>query len=160
MKKVLLMAIPALLLVACGGGSTEKKSETGTEQSTAKSFEFTVNGVGNAMADMMFDTKELKVSAGAKVKINLSNAASDASMLHNIVIVKQGSEKEVAMEGINLKDKNYFNPDNANVIAGSGVAGPGQTVSVEFTAPEAGNYSFICTYPGHWTKMQGTLIVE
>jgi azurin len=81
-------------------------------------------------------------------------------MLHNVVIVKQGTEKDVATEGISLKDKNYFNAENTNVIAGSAVAAPGATVTVEFTAPAAGTYTYICTYPGHWMKMQGVLIVE
>jgi plastocyanin len=40
------------------------------------------------------------------------------------------------------------------------MAEPGKTVTFEFTAPEAGTYTYICTYPGHWMKMQGTLIVE
>jgi azurin len=112
------------------------------------------------MSEMSYDTKELKVKAGSKVKVNLTNTGSDAAMLHNIVFVKQGTEKDVAMEGINLKDQNYFNSTNANVIAGSAVAQPGASVTLEFTAPEAGTYTYICTYPGHWQKMQGVLIVE
>ena len=156
------------LIYACGDSNSNKTSET-TAASTEtaapaeapKTVEFTVNAVGNTMADMAFDTKEIKVKAGSTVKVNLTNPGTDASMLHNIVFVKQGSEKEVATEGINLKDQNYFNPQNANVIAGSAVSAPGATVTVEFTAPtEAGTYAYICTYPGHWMKMQGVLIVE
>jgi azurin len=112
------------------------------------------------MADMSFDTKELKVKAGSNVKINLNNAGTDETMLHNIVFVKEGTEKEVAMEGLNMKDQGYFNAANANVIAGSTVSKPGEMVTIEFTAPEAGTYSYICSYPGHWQKMRGVLIVE
>jgi azurin len=112
------------------------------------------------MAEMSYDTKELKVKAGSKVKVNLTNKGSDAAMLHNIVFVKQGTEKDVAMEGLNLKDQNYFNASNPSVIAGSAVSQPSTTVTVEFTAPEPGTYTYICTYPGHWMAMQGTLIVE
>jgi len=166
MKKLLILSITALSLYACGGGKQNGTENAGTStentaaSTEAKSYEFTVNGIGNNMAEMAYDTKELKVTAGAKVKITLTNKATDASMLHNLVIVKQGSEKDVAMEGINLKESNYFNAQNPSVIGGSGLAGPGQSVEFEFTAPTAGTYSFICTYPGHWTKMQGTLIVE
>lgn len=159
--QLITLGMAATLLASCGGDSPKSTSTETTEQTApAQSYEFTVNAVGNTMADMSFDTKELKVKAGSKVKVNLTNTGTDAAMLHNIVFVKQGAEKEVAMEGINLKDQNYFNASNANVIAGSAVTQPGASVTLEFTAPEAGTYSYICTYPGHWQKMQGVLIVE
>jgi azurin len=164
MKKAIFAVLTLGLVYSCGNST--KPAETANTETTAaapaeaKSYEFTLNAVGNTMADMGYDTKELKVTAGAKVKINLTNQGTDASMLHNVVIVKQGTEKDVATEGISLKDKNYFNAENTNVIAGSAVAAPGATVTVEFTAPAAGTYTYICTYPGHWMKMQGVLIVE
>jgi len=163
MKKAIFAVLTLGLVYSCGNST--KPAESATTENTAapaeaKSYEFTLNAVGNTMADMGYDSKELKVTSGAKVKINLTNQGTDASMLHNVVIVKQGTEKEVATEGISLKDKNYFNAENTNVIAGSAVAAPGATVTVEFTAPAAGTYTYICTYPGHWMKMQGVLIVE
>ncbi|AMS26334.1 hypothetical protein AEM51_04160 [Bacteroidetes bacterium UKL13-3] len=157
--QLITLGIAATLLASCGGESP-KSTEAASQNAPAQSYEFTVNAVGNTMSDMSYDTKELKVKAGSKVKVNLTNTGSDAAMLHNIVFVKQGTEKDVAMEGINLKDQNYFNSTNANVIAGSAVAQPGASVTLEFTAPEAGTYTYICTYPGHWQKMQGVLIVE
>lgn len=150
----------SLLLAACGGGETPKTTAPAEQSAPAQTYEFTVNAIGNTMADMSYDTKELKAKAGSTVKVNLVNTGTDETMLHNIVFVKAGSEKEVATEGINLKDQNYFNAANENVIAGTSVSKPGETVSVTFTAPEAGTYSYICTYPGHWQKMMGTLIVE
>jgi azurin len=163
-KAIILLFSGATILASCGGEKPAKQNTetTATEQpaTTPESVEFTINAIGNSMADMSYDTKEMKVKAGAMVKINLTNKGTDAAMLHNIVIVKQGTEKEVAMEGIPLKDKNYFNAQNPNVIAGSAVSEPGKTVTLEFTAPAAGTYTYICTYPGHWMKMQGVLIVE
>jgi azurin len=167
MKKIIITSLALALIYACGDSNSNKTAETSTTNEATinaeapKTGEFTINAVGNTMADMSFDTKEIKVKAGSTVKVNLTNQGTDASMLHNIVFVKQGAEKEVATEGINLKDQNYFNPQNVNVIAGSAVAAPGATVTVEFTAPsEAGTYAYICTYPGHWMKMQGVFIVE
>ena len=168
MKKIIITSLALALIYACGDSNSNKTAETtvtATESTTGteapKTVEFTINAVGNTMADMGYDTKEIKVKSGSTVKVNLTNQGTDASMLHNIVFVKQGAEKEVATEGINLKDQNYFNPQNVNVIAGSAVAAPGATVTIEFTAPaEAGTYTYICTYPGHWMKMQGVFIVE
>ena len=49
----------------------------------------------------------------------------------------------------------------AQIIAASALAGAGETVDVEFTAPAAGKYQFICTFPGHFQAgMVGQLIVE
>ncbi len=166
MKKIIIASMALALIYACGDSNSNKTAETTATESTTvteapKTVEFTINAVGNTMADMGYDTKEIKVKSGSTVKVNLTNQGTDASMLHNIVFVKQGAEKEVATEGINLKDQNYFNPQNVNVIAGSAVAAPGATVTIEFTAPaEAGTYTYICTYPGHWMKMQGVFIVE
>jgi azurin len=159
--QLITLGLAASLLASCGGEAPKSTStESAAQTATPQSYEFTINAVGNTMADMSYDTKELKVKAGSKIKVTLTNTGTDAAMLHNIVFVKQGSEKEVAMEGMNLKDQNYFNSANANVVAGSAVTQPGASVSLEFTAPEAGTYSYICTYPGHWQKMQGVLIVE
>ena len=162
-KQIILLFSAAALFAACGGsGQKAATTETATKDLTAAATttELTVNAIGLSMADMSYDTKELKVKAGAKVKVNLVNKATDASMQHNIVFVKQGTEKDVAMEGLNFQKTNYFNSANPNVIAGSAMAGPGQTVTVEFTAPAAGTYGFVCTFPGHFMKMIGTLVVE
>ena len=38
--------------------------------------------------------------------------------------------------------------------------GGGQTTSITFTAPAAGTYDFICSFPGHSGLMKGKFIVE
>jgi azurin len=51
-------------------------------------------------------------------------------------------------------------PKTADVIAASEIAGPGKTVTVEFATPPAGEYEFVCTFPGHFAMMKGAFIVE
>lgn len=162
MKKIIVSTALLYVLASCGGNQPQQNTETAAPAAEVapQTMELTINAVGNTMADMAYDTKEIKAKSGAKVIVNLTNQGNDPAMIHNLVIVKQGSEKDVAMEGLNLKDQNYFNATNPNVIAGSPMAEPGKTVTFEFTAPEPGTYTYICTYPGHWMKMQGTLIVE
>ncbi|MFI5222175.1 MAG: plastocyanin/azurin family copper-binding protein [Bacteroidia bacterium] len=155
-KQIVVLFSAAAILASCGSGG-EKKVSTGTESGA---MEITITAKGNTMDDMSYDQKEIKVKAGSKVKVNLVNAATDAAMQHNIVFVKQGTNQDVAMEGLNFATANYFNAANPNVIAGSPVATPGKTVTVEFTAPAAGTYAYVCTFPGHFMKMNGVLIVE
>ena len=49
----------------------------------------------------------------------------------------------------------------AQVVASTGLAGPGETVQVTFRAPKVpGKYEFICTFPGHYLAgMKGVLVV-
>jgi uncharacterized cupredoxin-like copper-binding protein len=46
------------------------------------------------------------------------------------------------------------------VFAHTDLAGPGQMVAVEFTAPAPGEYPFLCNFPGHYAAgMHGTMTV-
>jgi azurin len=38
--------------------------------------------------------------------------------------------------------------------------GGGESTVIEFVAPEAGTYTYICSFPGHYAMMKGKLIVE
>ena len=79
-----------------------------------------------------FNPSSIRVSAGDRVKITFRN---DGRIGHNFVV------KDL---GISAK-----------------TIGSGQTDIVEFTAPQSGNYTFICSVPGHATAgMAGDLIVE
>ena len=51
--------------------------------------------------------------------------------------------------------------EGPNVLAHTALAkNPGQEVSVIFKAPAAGNYPYICTFPGHSLVMKGVLKVQ
>jgi azurin len=40
------------------------------------------------------------------------------------------------------------------------IVDPGESFTLEFVAPrQAGAYPYICTFPGHWRIMQGTMNV-
>lgn len=46
------------------------------------------------------------------------------------------------------------------IIANTPMSAPGETVEVTFTAPSTvGDYPFICTFPGHYMTMKGTMHV-
>jgi azurin len=93
------------------------------------------------------------------VKITLINQATDSAMIHNIVFVYDGTRNATATAGLKAGPEKDYVPDLITVIAASSLAKPGETVELEFDAPEVGSYYFICTYPGHWQKMTGVFIV-
>jgi azurin len=45
------------------------------------------------------------------------------------------------------------------VLAYTQMAPSGTTSEVTFTAPAAGAYPYICTFPGHYMMMKGVLTV-
>lgn len=112
---------------------------------------------------MKFDIKTFTVTAGKPVEIIFENP--DA-MQHNIVIGKPKSMDIIgnaADKMITQKDaaeKNYVPNLPNQVIAATPLVNPDQTYRLTFTAPtEPGDYPFICTFPGHWRLMNGTMKV-
>jgi len=46
------------------------------------------------------------------------------------------------------------------VLYYTGLLEPETSETIYFTAPEQpGTYTYVCTFPGHWRTMQGTLRV-
>ncbi|MCC7232442.1 MAG: cupredoxin domain-containing protein [Bacteroidia bacterium] len=122
--------------------------------------DITLDAVGNTMDEMKYDKTEIKVKAGSTVKLKLVNKASDASMEHNFVLIQEGTADKVAADGLKAgKDNNFVSP-SPDVLVHTAVIGPGKEIEISFPAPAAGTYDFICTYPGHYSKMRGKFIVE
>jgi azurin len=109
---------------------------------------------------MRFDTKMIKVSAHKLLTIGLINKSTDATMPHNIVFIQSGMANDVGQSGLNFKENAYVNPENKNVIAHSPLVQINETAFFSFTTPAAGNYEFICSYPGHWGMMKGKFITQ
>ena len=111
---------------------------------------------------MKYDLKEFTVKPGQSVEIIIENP--DA-MQHNLVITKPGSLEKVGRAGdAMMKDekgaeKNYV-PALAEVLYSTPLVNPGQSYKLKFKAPAAaGNYPYVCTFPGHWSLMNGVMKV-
>jgi putative heme-binding domain-containing protein len=54
----------------------------------------------------------------------------------------------------------HYIPKSDKVLLGSRLLQTGQTQALSFNAPtKPGVYPYVCTYPGHWRRMYGTLYV-
>ena len=166
MKKTALI-LSVTILISCGSSENKSSDVNTNDVNTIETVEkeknweeFTVGAVGNTMSEMKFDKKNITVQEGSWVRINLVNEGVDPAMLHNIVFVKYGTRKEVAKQSIEAGPDLQFVPKSSDVIAYSDLADPGETVVLEFKAPEKGNYEFICTYPGHSEIMRGYFFVK
>jgi uncharacterized cupredoxin-like copper-binding protein/glucose/arabinose dehydrogenase len=108
---------------------------------------------------LKYDIEDFEVPAGARVKLIFNN---NDDMLHNLVIVNPGKADAVgkqAMEmGLNGSQFAYV-PDAKEVLFNTCLLQPETSQSIYFTAPAAGNYPYVCTFPGHYTVMRGTMRV-
>ena len=108
--------------------------------------------------DLMYASESLTASAGAEVTLTFSNNAN--TQQHNWVLVQDGTKDTVASAGLLAGPaSDWVSPDDANVIANTKLANAGETARVQFTAPAAGTYQFVCTFPGHSPSMFGTFEV-
>lgn len=110
---------------------------------------------------MKYDVTELEVKAGTKVKLTFNNLDDD--MTHNLVIVEPGTADEVGLAafslGVKASQMSYV-PNNNKVLFHTTLLQPESSQTIYFVAPsKVGEYSFVCTYPGHHTLMRGILKV-
>lgn len=120
---------------------------------------------GNDM--MQFNIKSFEVKAGEKVKVVLKHVGKLEVKLmgHNIVILNK--DVDINKFGMGIMS-NGATPDNGyipvkakdQIFKHTDMIGGGQETSIEFTAPKAGEYPFLCTFPGHFAIMQGKMIVK
>ncbi len=168
--KYIIISILAITLVACGGGQKDTGFDTDNEELSSAPVKATtpvdesdtirIVALGANMSEMKFDTKSIKVPANKEITVLLVNESTDATMPHNIVFIQEGTANEVGQGGVKFKDNAYINPEDQNVLAHSPLVQIGETAYFTFTTPAAGDYEFICSYPGHWGKMKGKFVTE
>ncbi|MEM1041047.1 MAG: plastocyanin/azurin family copper-binding protein [Bacteroidota bacterium] len=155
----LLLALAAVSLAACGGDAAETDAaDTGAVSYSENAI--VIRPVGN---EMRYAQTEFTVEAGQEVELVFENIATSPVMQHNIVLLNtddQAAVDRVGQAALAVGAAGAYVPDDPAVLASTSVSGPGETVSVTFTAPsEPGRYRYLCTYPGHYALMQGTMIV-
>ncbi|KII76594.1 azurin [Vibrio renipiscarius] len=113
--------------------------------------------------DMMkFSTDLISVPATCEeVSITLKHTGSlpAASMGHNIVIADTANVQAIGTEGMSAGiDNSYIKPGDDRVYAFSKVIGGGDSTTLTFDTAElksGGDYTFFCSFPGHWAIMKG-----
>ena len=109
-----------------------------------------INVQGDALE---FDASSLSATAGSEVELTFSNGS--ALFEHNWVLVRPGTKDAVATRGTANPTTGWIQPDDPDVIANTKLVSAGQTGTISFTAPAAGTYQFVCTFPGHNGTMFG-----
>jgi len=112
--------------------------------------------------EMRYDTAYFAVEAGKPVQIILDN---QDMMPHNLVITVPGALKEVAQLGMESGPRGgnenlAYVPDSNLVLAATEMVAAHSQTRLTFTAPqEPGEYPYVCTFPQHWYRMYGVMVV-
>ena len=115
---------------------------------------------------IQFDKKELRVSKSCKeVTVTLKHVGQLAAnvMGHNWVLTTTADYLPVATAGQAAGPPNFVPAADARVLVATTVVGGGQETSVTFDLSKltpGGDYTYFCSFPGHFVLMNGKLIVE
>jgi len=112
--------------------------------------------------EMRYDVPWFAVEAGRDVQLILKN---EDLMAHNLVLTKPEALQEVALQAaaegpkIGPSGKQYV-PDFDKVLFATEMVQAEKQAKLTFIAPsEPGEYPYVCTFPGHWMRMYGVMVV-
>lgn len=112
--------------------------------------------------EMKYDLKTFTVEAGKPVEIVFENPDF---MQHNLVITRQGALAIVGKAADKMASRpdgaeKHYVPEVPEVLYSTKLVNPQEKVTLRFTAPaQPGDYPFVCTFPGHWSIMNGIMKV-
>jgi azurin len=129
--------------------------------------------IGSQGESLAFDKYDLFVKAGDKITLTFRN--NSTTLAHNWVLTKPGKADEVGVAGIKAGPVKNNVPDGSSassndVLASTRLVPPkgqkfldnqsdistGET-TITFTAPNGGDYPYICSNMGHHVVMKGML---
>ena len=115
--------------------------------------------------DMKYSVTEIAAKPGETLRLKLVSKGTlpKVAMAHNVVVLKSAAKQaDFANAAATARATDFVPPDMKDqVLAASGLAGPGETVEVTVKIPAAGSYPFICTFPGHFAAgMRGTITAK
>ncbi|WDQ15610.1 PVC-type heme-binding CxxCH protein [Rhodopirellula sp. P2] len=112
--------------------------------------------------EMRYDVPYFAVEAGRPVQVVLEN---HDGMPHNLVFTVPGALKEVANLGLQAGPRGGFQgkqyvPESDLVLHSTDLVASNEKEPLTFTAPtEPGEYPYVCTFPQHWYRMYGVMVV-
>lgn len=152
-------------LVACGaadsGGGQTTQSGVPAAPAAGSGGDVTLE-VSSMGDDSRFDKENLEAPAGSKITLVFKNAAKpEANKQFNWVLTQLGKQLRVVNDGLSQGEANGFlKPNDPNVIAATKLIKGGESDTITFDAPPPGEYPYISTFPGFYTRMRGVLTIK
>jgi putative heme-binding domain-containing protein len=136
--------------------------QAGAVSKTLRAIGVSVFVIRTIPEQMLYDKTLIVVEAGKPVELVLIN---DDAMPHNLVITAPGALEEIGIAAEKMSPEpdaqgRLYVPASAKVLHATKLVEPSRQAKLSFTAPETpGDYPYVCTFPGHWRRMTGTLAV-
>ncbi|HEY3755437.1 MAG TPA: plastocyanin/azurin family copper-binding protein [Opitutaceae bacterium] len=148
----------AALLAGCGHSDTSASS--GGSSGGPQEIDLTANDT------MHYNQTDLTAKGSQDLKVVLTNEGNNpiTVMGHNWVLLKPGSDYTAfATAAAASKDTDYMPASlKDEVVASIPLQGPRKSGETDIKAGTLapGQYPFLCTFPGHFVNMHGTLTVQ
>lgn len=115
---------------------------------------------------LAYDRNTIEVERGCEtVTVTLKHTGQlpKNAMGHNWVLSTADDFNGIAQDGMAAGlENNYLQPGDERVIAHTEIVGGGEESSVTFSLAglSASEYTFFCSFPGHWAAMKGVLKIN
>ncbi len=113
---------------------------------------------------MQYDKTSIAIAADCtEVELTLKHVGKlpVTAMGHNWVLAKTADFQAIASAGASAGPANNYVPKgDARVIASTKLVGGGESTTIKFPTSKlqkGGDYTFFCSFPGHWSLMKGKL---
>ena len=147
--RILLIGIGAALAGALDGSSAVPlRAGQGGVDTT-----ITIRASGSTLE---FTPTRVSAKAGTRVRIRFVN---DGTLPHNVVVPKSDDDIDsLAIAAYAAGQTGYVPMDMKDkLVSWTALASPGESVEATFVVPAAGEYTYVCLFPGHSNSMLGTL---
>lgn len=163
-KHVFVAFLFCVTLLACGNKEKKQSESPSPSETNTVSSDEAVTVVKLTASDaMQFNKNKIEVKAGEKIRLTLTHIGNmpKTVMGHNFVLLKKGVDlTDFGNEAASATDSEFIPNDGDDVIVHTKLIGGGESTTIEFTAPESGDYDFLCSFPGHFMIMKGKFIVK
>jgi len=147
----ILSIIAATTLIAAGAGIGDESAMPAVGQGADTTITIRASG-----STLEFTPTRVSAKAGTRLRLRFVN---DGTLPHNLVVPKSDDDIDaLALAAYQAGETGYVPMDlKAKLIGFTTLASPGETVEVSFVVPAAGEYTYVCLFPGHSNSMLGTL---
>jgi azurin len=110
---------------------------------------------------LAFEPTTLVAPANGQISLTFHNVS--AIFMHNWVLVNGGDDlaDQILEAAIAVgPEQNYIPARTSDIIAHTKLVAGGESETITFAAPPAGEYTYLCTFPGHCLAgMRGVLTI-
>ena len=161
MKKIIYGLLIIGLTINCESNS--KKNNNSSEKKAGKETSISKDLLLLTYDEMRYDQTSLTAKVGQKITLTLKHLGKlDKSIMgHNFVLLKKdASVNKFINDAIAFASNDYIPTNSNDIIAYTKMLGGGESDTITFEILDKGEYTFLCSFPGHGPLMQGVLIVS